>query len=439
MARSKKRLIWRIIKLLVLWAIAAALAIVDYRMLMNYIEKRKTEDLRSTVIHEATIECETPITLDLFFSEVNEYTTFITDVSKIDLTTPASYEITVGVRKSSEKVKINIVDTTPPTGEVVPQATYTNWLPDVNDCVTNLYDLHGVNVEYVEEEPAISWGGLTYVQVRLTDAYGNETILDVPFDLTADRLPPLIYGPKDLEFYIGDPITYRDGVYVVDEIDDNPSLEIDTSEVNPNEEGTYPVYYRAKDEYGNETTTTIHVTFVAKPEGFVPEEEVYAEAQEVLDTIITDDMSDEEKAFHIFYWARYNIHYVGTSIKTHWTAGAHEGFSTLRGDCYTYWACCKVLLDLCDIPNELVVRNPAYNSSHYWNLVCFDGLWYHCDATPSSSHDGFYFMRTDSELDGSHRFNPEEDPIPDRAEVSVQQYLNFYTLTYNPPVEEDGN
>lgn len=416
---------------LLLLIIAGVLGYLDYRLFMAHIDKQKDK-----IIPEVTVECCTPITLDMFFTDVFPQTEFVTDVSQIDLNTPASYQLTIRTWRYDYNVILNIVDTTPPTGTAVPQYTYTNWLPDVSECITDARDMHGVTIAYVDENPDISQGGLTMVPVSLTDNYGNVTIIDVPFNLTHDYTAPLIYGPHDLEFYIGDPITYREGIYCTDDYDDNPVLEIDTSEIDPNVEGTYPLHYRATDEYGNTRTTTVSVTFHEKPEGFVPEEEVYALAQEVLDEITTPDMNDYEVVLNIYYWARNTVHYTGESIKTHWTAGAYEGFTTHMGDCYTYYACCKVLLDVAGIDNMLVERNPAYNSMHFWNLVCVDGQWYHCDATPSSSHDDFWVFRTDDELDYSHRFDPEANELPDRATESIQRYINIYTRTYNPPAED---
>ena len=425
--RSKRKLIF---KLILVFAALALLAL-DAYLLDRHIKIQK-----SKIIHEATIECGDDISLDLFFTEVFPKTHFVTDVDAIDTTVPASYELTIRIWKFDEKVVLNIVDTTPPTGVAVPQYTYTEWLPPAEDCITDAYDMHGVSIEYYDEEPDISTGGETLVPVKLTDNYGNFTIVHVPFYLTDDHTAPVISGTHDLEYYIGDPISYRDGVTVSDDYDDSPELSIDTSNVVLDEDGTYPIYYTATDEYGNTNTVTAYITLTTKPEGYVREEEIYAMAQEVLDEITTDDMSDVEKAMKIFWWARNYIHYVGDSIKTHWTAGANEGFTTLRGDCYTYYACCRALLDVAGIPNLTVHRNPAYNSQHFWNLVYLDGAWYHCDATPSSSHDGYWFMRTDDELDGSHRFDPVADELPDRATESVQRYLNFYNFTYTPPEDE---
>ena len=54
----------------------------------------------------------------------------------------------------------------------------------------------------------------------------------------------------------------------------------------------------------------------------------------------------------------------------------------------------------------------------------------------SLRRNGYWFMRTDDELDGSHRFDPVADELPDRATESVQRYLNFYNFTYTPPEDE---
>ena len=65
---------------------------------------------------------------------------------------------------------------------------------------------------------------------------------------------------------------------------------------------------------------------------------------------------------------------------------------------------------------------------HFWNLVYLNGQCYHCDSSPSFEHDGYWYMRTDDELDWSHRFDIEGD-LPPRATESVLDQLDFYNMT----------
>lgn len=382
--------------------------------------------MAARIVRNVTIETGSAISLDDFFNEPIDGSYFVTDVSLIDTSHPGTYGITLHAGRFDTESVLNVVDTTAPTGTAVPQTIYAGRLPDVYECVTDIYDLSDVSVSYYEENPDVSVGGDHLVPVQLMDNSGNVGVIHVPFTIIDDHTAPVIEGAEDKEYFIGDSIMYREGVTVTDDYDPDPVLTIDTSAVDPDTDGVYPVIYTAEDEVGNISTVTVEITMRTMPEGYVEPEIVYGLAQEVLDEITEPDMTDVEKAFRIFNWARWNIHYVGYSTKTDWTAGAYEGFTTLQGDCFTYYACCKALLDVAGIENCCVERYPATNSMHFWNLVNLDG-WYHCDASPSFEHSGFWFMRTDDELDYSHQF--DDTDLPERETESVQDRLDFTNFT----------
>lgn len=382
--------------------------------------------MAARIVRNVTIETGSAISLEDFFNEPIDGSYFVTDVSLIDTSHPGTYGITLHAGRFDTESVLNVVDTTAPTGTAVPQTIYAGRLPDVYECVTDIYDLSDVSVSYYEENPDVSVGGDHLVPVQLIDNSGNVGVIHVPFTVIDDHTAPVIEGAEDKEYFIGDSIMYREGVTVTDDYDPDPVLTIDTSAVDPDTDGVYPVVYTATDEVGNVSTVTVEITMRTMPEGYVDPEIVYGLAQEVLDEITEPDMTDVEKAFRIFNWARWNIHYVGYSTKTDWTAGAYEGFTTLQGDCFTYYACCKALLDVAGIENCCVERYPATNSMHFWNLVNLDG-WYHCDASPSFEHSGFWFMRTDDELDYSHQF--DDTDLPERETESVQDRLDFTNFT----------
>lgn len=120
--------------------------------------------------------------------------------------------------------------------------------------------------------------------------------------------------------------------------------------------------------------------------------------QEAIDSIITSDMTQLEQAKAVWDFTKGGIRYTGKSDKSDWQAGAYEGLSTRKGDCFTYYAVSRALLTALGIDN-LEVQRVGGPTSHYWNLVnCGDG-WYHFDATPRSSKMPYFvsFMFTDEE------------------------------------------
>ena len=91
---------------------------------------------------------------------------------------------------------------------------------------------------------------------------------------------------------------------------------------------------------------------------------------------------------------------------------AYNALTKHSGDCYGFYACCKVLLDCAGIPNMTVLRDPITYNGHYWNLVKIDGEWCHCDSTKFMNHQSLYFGLTDDEImDSRHQFNGSMLPV----------------------------
>lgn len=397
---------------------------------VNHIEKE-----RAKINTEVTIETGSQIILDDFLSADVDQAAFFTDITGIDTNVPGSYGLIIKFedfgREFHQDVVLNIEDTTAPTGTAVPQTVYTGELPEASSVVVDVYDLSQVTVAY-REEPDVSQGGEYVFEVLLTDASGNETVVDVPFTVIDDHLAPLIYGAHDIEAFIGDSIAYLDGITVTDDYDDEPQLEVDNSAVDPVTSGIYPITYTACDENGNSTSVTVELNLRIRPERYYEPEVLYELCRQLNEQygIYTEDMTDIEKAFRIFNWASHNVYYSGEADKTDWTCAAYDGLTTLHGDCYNYYAVCRAFLDMEGIPNMLVARYPVTWSAHYWNLVYLDGAWYHCDALAFSSPYGYYFMCSDADVNPyDHLYDSEVyGPEINIAQESVAQYVHYDTL-----------
>ncbi len=138
----------------------------------------------------------------------------------------------------------------------------------------------------------------------------------------------------------------------------------------------------------------------------------YSIAEDIMADLWRDN--DIDTAYEIFNWVHSNISYQTLTSYESFEEAAYSGFTRRSGDCYVYFACSKMLLDIAGIPNLMVERYPVETNSHYWNLVQIDGLWYHCDATVFRDHPGMYFLLTDDEIDdGHHSF--DHSLYPERA------------------------
>lgn len=400
-------------------------------------------DAKVNIKKDVLIEAGTPITLQAFFDEqVPENAMFLTDISGIDTNIPAVYQLKIQCGKQEEDVVLRIEDHTGPTGNAVPVSIYSNWkMPDAADCVSHLYDLSGIaRVEYQEGTPAFTASGEYSVPVVVTDVYGNSTVIPVPFTVIADHTAPSIMGAHDLELE-GNPdsLDFFDGVTVTDDYDTEPVIKVDDSLVKYEEEGTYDLIYKAIDKAGNIGTVTVKITITlpadAEPveyEDYDVSGDPYPLAQSVMAGLWRD--SDVETARAIFNWVHDTLWFRLLSGSRSYEDAAYRGFSRHNGDCYVYYACCKMLLDMAGIENMRVDRYPRYNGNiHYWLLVKLNGEWYHCDATEGyNDHPGIWFMCTDDQInDRYHQFDGSLYPM--RAGGSTS-YLPSPT-----PVEESSS
>ncbi len=164
-------------------------------------------------------------------------------------------------------------------------------------------------------------------------------------------------------------------------------------------------------------------------------------AYEVAENILYDLRCDNDvdTAYNIFDWVHSNILYQTIFEDQSYEDAAYMGFTRRSGDCYVYFSCAKMLLDLAGIPNIMVTRYPVVTNGHYWNLVQLNGEWYHCDATVFRDRYEMYFMCTDDEIDdGHHDF--DHSLYPERASGYSGYQEDWWGVdpdAYNDPYTDD--
>lgn len=350
---------------------------------------------------------------------------FVTDMSQVDTSHVGEQEIQLNVNGKERTSTLVVQDTEAPKGEAETATVNIGGELSPDELVTNIEDNTDVTCSF-KEEPDFSAEGTVPVTVILTDEGGNTTEIESEAEVIEDTEEPVIDGVAPLEGFIGEPISYKSEITVTDNCDKEVELEVDTSDVDTETEGTYDVIYTATDRAGNTAQAETTITMKEKPQDYVEPEEVYAEADEVLAEITTDDMTLKEKARAIYDWCRNNIGYISTSDKDSWTNGAHQGFTQGQGDCFVFFSTAKALLTEAGIPNIDVVKSDTSHSSHYWSLIdCGDG-WYHFDTTPRSG-GGEFFMLTDEELleyseahDNSHIFDQSLYPATPTTDSTIE-------------------
>lgn len=214
-----------------------------------------------------------------------------------------------------------------------------------------------------------------------------------------DTTPPVIDGVKDQTVYINSSISYKKNVTVSDNLGGEVTLEIDSSKVDLKTLGKYQVVYVATDQSGNRAEATASISVVARPAGYVDEYVVFELADKVLAKITTDSMTDWQKLKAIFDYSRNHITYTGSSDKSDWIQGAYRGFVKANGDCFTYYAMARALMNRAGYETIPVTRIPGTPTRHYWSLVKYQGSWYHFD--PCLYRPGFpyeCFLKTDAQV-----------------------------------------
>ena len=335
-----------------------------------------------------------------FLAEKRDVQIAYANSSAVQPNVPGIYDVMLTCDGKEYTAKIRVVDTVAPVATVQEINALGN-IPEAKDFVVSVTDATEVTIAYLSE-PDKNKDGEQTVTIVLTDMGGNMTQLQTKLTLVIDREAPVITGVADKIVYLGESVSYMSGITVSDDMDPEPTVEVDRSAVDLSTIGEYPVTYTATDASGNTTTVSCTLKVLEKKDYYVPYETIYQEVDEILAQIITDDMTLQKKVWAVYVWIRTNNTYVNHSDKEDWMQAAHVMMTENKGDCFNYYALCKLMLDRLGIPNMDVrkVKNYDGDSDHYWSLVSLDGgnTWYHVDTTPRTNPASFCLV-TDKFMD----------------------------------------
>ncbi len=342
-----------------------------------------------------------------------------------DLSTAGTHTVNLVVGTAVLPVTITVTDTVAPVGEPVSLViTNDSGAPSASDFVTNVIDESAVSVSFAETYD-FSYPHSFPVTVILADSSGNTTSVTATADCRVDTEYPVISVDGDLYVTVGNAVSYKSGLTASDNAGD-PTVTIDNSAVDLHTKGQYEIIYTATDAAGNSTSVSRRLFVV---EELPPEEaDVIALAEKVYyEKILTrEGMTKYEIAYAIYDWCYHKILFDlrGTDRTLGPIKLAYDGFTTLKGDCYTYMITAKYLFDIAGIPTVEVQRLRYEGESfHFWLLVDIGDGWYHFDATSRSTGRGTdTFMLTDAELAAfctrfnvPHYFRFDHSAYPERA------------------------
>lgn len=309
--------------------------------------------------------------------------------------TLGKHSVTVNLNGQPHPTQVTVVDTTPPYAEPIKVSWYLEHPLSADHFVKNVSDFSEITYTFAQE-PDWKKEEEQTVGLVLTDAAGNKTEYTTTMTLKQDTEAPTLYGVKDRYCYIGQAVAYFAEVFAEDNCDFEVPVEVDNSSVDIHSAGKYDITYTATDSSGNTVEKSCKLTFV---EETINDEELSAAAHVVLQEITTEDMSIGQKAYEVFKYVKKHIKYNGHSNTTDWKYEAYNGITAGRGDCFTFYAVTKCLMEEIGAKTMCVERyGGSKDTDHYWLLVNLGTGWYHVDPINVGPRNYDCFMKTDEEL-----------------------------------------
>lgn len=329
----------------------------------------------------------------------------------MELDQVSDHEVVIRVYGREVSSTLHVEDTAAPEVVTKDLTIYAGKEVAAEDFIEEIRDATPTVVQF-EEKPELETDGIHEVRLLVTDEGGNVTRKTASVEVTVDTEPPVISGVEDLTVPVGGSISYKKGITVTDNIDEEVELTVDASAVNLEKAGDYEVVYKAADIAGNETTAsaTVHVEPVSVDN--ITEDLVNAEADKILASLFGDEpLSEYDKAKKIYNWCHERIAYFDGTPKTNWVQGAYRGLVERKGDCYVYAMTAKCLLTRAGIKNKDIEKIPTPTTMHYWNLIDIGEGWHHFDTCRRVDGSTFFY-KTDAELmaysnshDGTHNYD----------------------------------
>ncbi len=351
-----------------------------------------SELIVSQVVEQLDMEAGGTVPSPEDFLLDGEKAEFVTGIDPADCMKPGVQTVALEVDGIVYESRLNIVDTIPPEVSVHNIEGFTLLPRKPEDFIESVEDVTEVKAYFVTP-PDLTVPGSQSVEIRFVDEGGNETVRTAELILAEDTEAPVITGAKDLSIIEGQAAAYRKYVTVTDNCPEGLNFTVDSSAVNLNQAGVYPVVYTAEDYAGNSTSVTVNLTVQERKYDI---DQVNAAADEILAEILKPEMEPIEKVRAIYNYVRSHVYYIEHSEKGDYVRAAYEGLIEKRGDCYVYACTTKVLLTRAGIKNMDIEKIPT-RTHHYWNLVNLGDGWYHLDTTPRSDHPDI-FMWTEEQL-----------------------------------------
>lgn len=131
---------------------------------------------------------------------------------------------------------------------------------------------------------------------------------------------------------------------------------------------------------------------------------VATEANNIVNSVIKDGMTDEEKVMALWTYMEEHTEYDTAALEYAEAngfqdiSGFEDSFTSYGimckkvGVCQSYAYCYKILLSLCDVPCITLTGYMDQTLPHAWNAVYLNGAWRWMDVTNNSTNSGVPYM-----------------------------------------------
>ena len=178
---------------------------------------------------------------------------------------------------------------------------------------------------------------------------------------------------------------------------------------------------------------TVKVTYLTTKE---QEEYVNKELTRIINSIITNNMSDFDKIKTINKYIIDRYSYDDSLVSNN----VYSALTTGKATCQGYAMTAYKMLNLAGIENRIIVGELG-GVAHGWNLVKLNGKWYHLDTTNDDVVNDKYFLKNDSYL-RNNKFTWEVNDYPicdENYEATSNSSINNSTKNVTQNTQELNN
>ena len=239
-ARRKRRILIAAMLLILLIPVAAGICVYQFHPVF----------LKTTVVDQEFKEEFQPE--KNIFCVVGAKASQVKVEGSVDTSREGNYYVEYQFRKQKKKVEVRVKDTK------APELTVKSYTTDLSEelkpelFVEEVKDASEVTLRF-EKEQKFTQSGTYDINIVAEDAAGNTTVKTAQAVLKKDETAPTIEGAEDITVLQGKTVDFQAGITVEDDLDPNPVLEVENSQVDLNSPGTYTAVYTARDRSGNET------------------------------------------------------------------------------------------------------------------------------------------------------------------------------------------